>query len=604
MDLTSLRAVLPAAGRWRLTAALVFVLGGGIALAGASCVGSGEKGPPPVGLPGRPERLDVPSPPEGAVLSLPFLVQAIVTAPGAQEAPLGRVEVWLAEGRGDRQRKLGQATPGSFDPVTFRQFFNFVVDGLADGAYELVVYAVPAGEDKALEPVRRAIEVDASDDVRVFVDAPNEGETIRVPFLLEGWALDLSAPRGTGIERVEVWDGPRDEGSLLGQATYGFYRPDLGKAVGATRFNSAGFNFLLQGLQPGPHAIYVYALAGRRGWSEPVVVNVQVSDLPRGPDNPEIEVARDGLAFPSGLALAPDGRIFFTELQTGNIRVIEPDGSLRAEPFAHVDVATRGEVGLLSIALAPDFSENRYVYVVRSVPKENGRAVTHQVLRFRDQNGVGVEETVIVDSLPASSTGLHNGGAIVFGPDGMLYVSTGDNEQPASAGDPASLRGKILRYTPEGAIPDDNPSPGSAVYAMGFRNVFGMAFQPFTGRLWVTENGPDRDDEVNIVVAGGHYGWPEVRGAAARPPFIDPVLAISPSVGVTGIVFRDASTAFFCDVVTQTLHRLDLTGPTLDQVATHELVGRGCGLSIVAAPDGTLYFSDDHAIYRYRPSAP
>ncbi len=584
--------------------ALVLVLGAGIALAGASCISSGDDEPPPVGPPGRATRIEVLSPPEGAILSLPFLVQAVVTTPGAQEAPLGRVEVWLAEQRGDGQRKLGEAVPGSFDPVTFRQFFNFQVDGLADGTYDLVVYAIPAGEDTALEPVRRPIAVDASDDVRVFVDAPKEGETIRMPFLLEGWALDLSARRGTGIERVEVWDGPRGEGMLLGEATYGFYRPDLGKAVGATRFNSAGFNFVLRGLRSGPHALHVYALTGRRGWSDRVVVNVQVSDLPVGPDNPEIEAAWDGLAFPSGLALAPDGRIFFTELQTGNVRVIEPDGSLRPEPFAHVEVATRGEVGLLSIALAPDFSASRYVYVVRSVPDENGRAVKHQVLRFRDQNGIGVEETVIVDNLPASSTGLHNGGAIEFGPDGMLYVSTGDNEQPMSAGDAASLRGKILRYTPEGSIPDDNPSPGSPVYAMGLRNVFGMAFQPFTGRLWVTENGPDTDDEVNIVVVGGHYGWPEVRGAAAQPPFIDPVLALSPSVGVTDIVFRDAATAYFCDVVTRTLHRLDLTGPTLDQVGTHELVGRGCGLSIVVAPDGTLFFSDDHAIYRYRPSLP
>jgi glucose/arabinose dehydrogenase len=574
----------------------------GAALVGVSCLGSGRHAPPPVGSAERPARIELLSPPEGAVLSLPFLAQAVMTVPGAQEGPLGRVEVWLADG--DDERKLGEATPGSFDPVTFRQFFDFEIDELADGTYELVVYAIPAGEREALEPVRRAIAVDASDDVRVFVDAPKEGETIRMPFLLEGWALDLGARRGTGVERVEVWDGPRDEGNLLGRATYGFYRPDLGKTVGATRFNSAGFNFFLRGLASGPHALHIYALTEREGWSDPVVVNVQVSDLPRGPDNPDIEVAWDGLAFPSGLALAPDGRIFFTELQTGNVRIIEADGTLRPEPFAHLDVATRGEVGLLSVALPPGFSESRYVYVVRSVPDDNGRAARHQVVRFRDANGAGVEATVVIDNLPASPTGLHNGGAIAFGPDGMLYVSVGDNEQPLSAADPASLRGKILRYTPEGGIPDDNPSPGSPVFAMGFRNVFGLAFQPFTGRLWATENGPDRDDEVNIVVAGAHYGWPEVRGAAARPPFVDPLLALSPSVGVTGITFRDAATAFFCDVVTQTLHRLKLTGPTLDQVATHELVGRGCGLGIAVAPDGTLYFSDDHAIYRYRPPAP
>lgn len=602
MYLTSIPDVFSATSRWRVVAALALTLAGGVALLVVSCGRSQPDSPPPVGPPGRAARLEVLSPPEGAVLSLPFLVQAFVTSPGADAAPLAHVEVWLAEG--DNERRLGEATAGSFDPVTFRQFFHFEVENLDDGRYEVVVYAIPAGDREALEPVRRPIEVDASDEVRVFVDAPSEGEIIRMPFLLEGWALDLGATRGTGVDRVEVWDGPRDSGTLLGRATYGFYRPDLGKAVGATRFNSAGFNLMLRGLASGTHSLHVYAFTHRKGWSEPVVVNIVVSDLPPGPDNPAIEVAWDGLAFPSGLALAPDGRLFFTELQTGNIRVIEVDGTVREQPFAHLDVATKGEVGLLSVALAPDFSDSGFVYVVWSVPDANGRAVKHQVVRFRDADGVGVDKTVIVDNLPASSTGLHNGGAITFGPDGMLYISTGDNEQPQSAGDIASLRGKILRYTPEGGIPEDNPSPGSPVYAMGFRNVFGMAFQPFTGRLWATENGPDKNDEVNVIVAGGHYGWPDVRGAAGRPPFIDPALDISPSVGVTGMAFRDAATAYFCDVVTQTLHRLDLTGPTLDQVGAHELEGRGCGLSVVVTPDGVLYFSDDHAIYRYRPSTP
>lgn len=589
------------------TRVLLAALAGGTLAASlllaASCFGQGRAGPPPVGPPGSPALLALLSPPEGVTVSLPFLVQTIVTVPGASEPPLGHVEVWLVED--GRERRLGEATPGVFDSVLARQFFEFQVDDLDDGTYEIVVYAVPPGAREALEPARRPVTVAAEDDVQVRVESPAEGATIRLPFLLEGWALDLGARRGTGIERVEVWDGDRENGgALLGRATYGFYRPDLGRAVSAARFNSAGFNLLLRDLSSGTHALHVYALSEREGWSEPAVVNVRVTDLPIGPDNPAIEVVWDNLAFPSGIAVAPDGRIVFTELQQGNVRIIGADGVLAPEPFVHVDVATRGEVGLLSIALAPDFETTGFVYVLRSVPDDQGRAVKHQVLRFRDAGGVGADETAIVDNLPASGTGLHNGGAIAFGPDGMLYVSVGDNEQPLRAGDPASPLGKILRYTPEGQTPDDNPSAGSPVFAMGFRNVFGLAFQPFTGRLWVTENGPDANDELNLVEAGSHYGWPDVRGPAGRPPFVDPALDLSPSVGVSGIAFLDARTLYFCDVVTATLHLVELTGAQLDRVGRHELVGRGCGVAIARAPDGTLYFSDDRAIYRYRPAPP
>lgn len=203
-------------GRLQLFAALALVLGGGAALLGASCLGSAADELPPVGPPGRAARIELLSPPEGAVLSQPFLAQAVMTAPGAQEGPLGRVEVWLARDKDGKERKLGEATPGLFDPVTFRQFFEFEVDGLSDGTYELVVYAIPSGDREALEPVRRRVEVDATDDVRVFVDAPKEGETIRMPSCWRGGHWIWQPAGGPGSSGSRSGTAPETRGRFSG----------------------------------------------------------------------------------------------------------------------------------------------------------------------------------------------------------------------------------------------------------------------------------------------------------------------------------------------------------------------------------------------------
>jgi glucose/arabinose dehydrogenase len=512
--------------------------------------------------------------------------------------------VWVRDG--GRLRHLGNAVAGTYDSVARRQFFSLQVASLSDGTYNVVVYAVPAGSRRALPGVERTITVATSGPgVVTFVDSPGRGATITPPFLIEGWALDTTAARGSGIAGVEVWDGPIDGGRKLGDAAYGYFRPDLGERIGDTRFNSAGFNFLVDSLDSGDHALHLYARLPSGAYAQPHILAIRIAERPAGPDNPEIEPLLSNVPFPAALALAPDGRLFFGELWEGNIRTLDTHASETApRAFVHLDVATTGEVGLLSIALHPQFATNGYVYVLYSVPDDEGRALEHRVVRYRDADGAGVDETTIIAGLPASATGFHNGGAMAFGPDGNLYLSIGDNEQAERAADRTSLLGKILRYTDSGGIPADNPIPGSPVYALGFRNVFGLAFQPFTGRLWATENGVDANDELNIITADGDYGWPRVRGVADTTPYIDPVLTLTPSVAPTGLAFASPSALYFCDVVTATLHRVQITGDLLDTVGEHELVGRGCGVGIVAAMDGTLYFSDNAAIYRYRAGGP
>jgi glucose/arabinose dehydrogenase len=253
----------------------------------------------------------------------------------------------------------------------------------------------------------------------------------------------------------------------------------------------------------------------------------------------QVEVVASGLEVPWALAFAPDGRIFVTE-RPGRIRVIE-GGKLRAEPWAEVAVASRGESGLLGIALAPDFATSGRLYVIGTF--ESGGRPLNRVLRYSERGGVGVEPAVIVDGLPAHN--IHAGGGLAFGPDGMLYVTTGDAGNPPSSQDVASLAGKILRYTPEGGIPADNPFPGSPVYALGVRNSQGLAWESTRGALFATEHGPSgigneggrRDhDEVNVIRKGGNYGWPTVIGFE-NDRFTPPIAVWTPAIAPNGLAF-------------------------------------------------------------------
>ncbi len=222
----------------------------------------------------------------------------------------------------------------------------------------------------------------------------------------------------------------------------------------------------------------------------------------------QVETVAEGLDTPWDLAFAPDGRIFFTE-RPGRLRVIE-GGRLRPEPVATIpEVVERGEGGLLGLALDPDFAGNGHLYLYHTYSGSDG-GLRNRVVRYTLADRAGArgltEPRVILDDIPAAA--IHNGGRIAFGPDGKLYVTTGDAAAPALAQDRDSLAGKILRLNPDGSVPDDNPFPGSPVYSYGHRNPQGLAWQPGTGQLYATEHGPSAHDEVNLIAPGDNYGWP------------------------------------------------------------------------------------------------
>jgi glucose/arabinose dehydrogenase len=243
-----------------------------------------------------------------------------------------------------------------------------------------------------------------------------------------------------------------------------------------------------------------------------------------------VQLVASGLQVPWAMDLAPDGRLFVTE-RAGRVRIVQlgPGGGLRADPWATLPASTitDGEKGLLGIALDPEFARTRFVFLYYSYVLSNG-ATRNKVVRMRDAEGRGVEETVVLDGIPGNAN--HDGGRVKFGPDGKLYVTTGDAENGANAQNASALAGKILRLNKDGSIPSDNPTAGSLVWSLGHRNVQGIAWHPDTGAIYETEHGPSNpfpdccNDEVNLIVPGGNYGWPTVRGAAADPRFQDPLL--------------------------------------------------------------------------------
>jgi len=208
------------------------------------------------------------------------------------------------------------------------------------------------------------------------------------------------------------------------------------------------------------------------------------------------------------------------------VRLIE-NGKLRRDPYAHIKrVAPNGEGGLMGIALHPEYATTRHVYLMYSY-RFAGKPY-NRVSVFDDTGKTLTNEKVLIDGIPGAS--YHNGGSLRFGPDRMLYIGTGDGGHPAAAQDRKSLNGKILRITPDGKPADGNPFANSPVYAYGFRNVQGLAWNPSNGELWATNHGPTGEwglqamDSVFIVKKGGNYGWPKSLGVTSVKGVTPPIL--------------------------------------------------------------------------------
>ena len=219
----------------------------------------------------------------------------------------------------------------------------------------------------------------------------------------------------------------------------------------------------------------------------------------------------------ASMAFAPDGRLFYTEKNSGNIRIMVNNTTLD-RPFASIpNIHVDWEQGLLGLAIDSKFKENHFVYVYYNYKDTYTGKIYAKIVRLTDDNNSGKDQTVILDKIPASSTGFHTGGALAFNKvDDKLYVTVGDAINARSAQNISSLNGKTLRINRDGTIPDDNPFPNSPVYTYGHRNMYGISFDDH-GHGIVTEPGSALYDEINSQIKGGNYGWRTLQ-PANKPP--------------------------------------------------------------------------------------
>ena len=328
----------------------------------------------------------------------------------------------------------------------------------------------------------------------------------------------------------------------------------------------------------------------------------------------KVETVIGNLVVPWSIVWAPDGRMIFTE-RPGRVRVYE-NGKLRPQPlFTVPDVEPKGESGLMSIALHPQFASNHLLYLSYAY-NTNGQQV--RVVRYRETSNGLVDRTVIIENIPAAQ--FHAGCRLRFGPDGKLYITTGDATERELAQRLDSLAGKTLRLSDDGTVPNDNPFVGQGnarpeIWTYGNRNGQGIDFQPGTNLLFETEHGPSGfdgpggGDEVNILERGKNYGWPVIHHRATHEGMESPLLEYTPACApASGMFYRGSafsqfkSNFFFGCLVGTRIIRVVLDGRHV--ISQENLLEKKYGRirDIAEGPDGLIYFSTSNRDGRGNPA--
>ncbi|MEX1996747.1 MAG: PQQ-dependent sugar dehydrogenase [Nitrosopumilaceae archaeon] len=327
-----------------------------------------------------------------------------------------------------------------------------------------------------------------------------------------------------------------------------------------------------------------------------VVASIIIINLPSNPivipepttnatKTKSVEVVATNLQKPWAMDFS-DTRIFFTE-KVGRIRVIDLDIVLE-EPLANLRVADVIDGGLLGLALHPDFANNHYLYVFYTYA-EDGK-LWNKVIRITEAGNKLADAVVILDKIPGAE--FDNGGVIKFGPDEKLYIATGDATDEHSAQDLQSLSGKILRLNDDGTIPSDNPFQDSPVFSFGHRNPQGMAWDK-SGDLYITEHGPAKNDEINLVKAGQNFGWPE-QECLGNEEFLAALICYNPSLEPAGIVFYSSNKLELGnDLIMASLRGNNLYQLTIENgtITSEKSILGGVGRirDVNEGPDGYLY---------------
>lgn len=331
--------------------------------------------------------------------------------------------------------------------------------------------------------------------------------------------------------------------------------------------------------------------------------------------------------YPVALAFATDGRLFYTEKNTGSVRLIDAEGVLQREPVITLPTSGLAERGMVGIALDPDYDDNGMIWVYHTAEATARDFPANNLVRFREQDGRGTDPEVMLSIPITQGTLIHNGGGLRFDDEGYLFLSIGDYEDPTHPQNRDTLPGKIHRFvvTEDGLQPaPDNPIPGNSLYAYGLRNAFRFDFDIIAGRILATENGTHCDDEINLILPGFNYGAGEgyVCGGTARgvdpSNYLQALLSFTPTQSPTGIVvYRHPAVpqwegrVFFCvwNDGYPSLRKLTLDAERRTRVEQIEVMALGdarCRIDIAVNPvNGALYFTtvgaDGGAIYRLVP---
>ena len=287
----------------------------------------------------------------------------------------------------------------------------------------------------------------------------------------------------------------------------------------------------------------------------------------------------DHLSVPWGIGFLPDGSALVTERDTGRVlhitgRTVKEVGQVSATS------QSGGESGLLGLAVSPSFARDHRVFLYATTASDN------RVLRTTFVNGKLGPTTPILTGIPNAF--IHDGGRMVFGPDKMLYVSTGEGGVPARAQDKGSLGGKILRITQDGRPAPGNPISGSPIWTWGHRNVQGLAFDD-QGHLWASEFGQDTFDELNLIQKGRDYGWPVVEGKGDAAGMTNPqVTWATDDASPSGLAFVDGR-LWLGALKGQRLWRVDVASGKASDPEPFFVGKYGRLRTVVRAPDGNLW---------------
>ena len=313
-----------------------------------------------------------------------------------------------------------------------------------------------------------------------------------------------------------------------------------------------------------------------------------VSNLSNLTNTSGVEIIAEGLQAPRSIDISKDGRIFVSE-KRGSIRVVD-NGTLLTEPVGDIKAENIGDAGLLGLTLHPNFTQNHLFYVYYTYSNSTG--LFNKVLMLKESNNRIIDSKTILDGIPGDD--YRDGGRIKFGPDGKLYVSTGDASIPELSQDLDSLAGKILRTNEDGTIPQDNPFSNSPVYAYGFRNVQGLAWAPNSGALYSSDQGGAGNDEINLISPGKNYGWPHEECNSSDDEdnrYTPPVLCFNPSLEPSGIAFAFSNKLGYQNhLIVATLKGSHLRDIDFDSGSQNTiLVGYGRIIDLVESEDGSIF---------------